>query len=203
MIRRELAKDPKLATESWDRFLPQFRKRHLKTSEKTAKKNDRIAQKVEARNAAGLPTTAEELMRKEKDAEGKKSKKVYTPFPPAQIPRKVDLQLESGEYFLKASDKERKEEEKRKQKVGVSISIMIHYLNHSSICSKQRQQRNVVRRERRYILPLQKLLRQRSKKREKRREMWTRWTLMMLSQTQKKGGRRGEMWMRWTLMMPS
>ncbi|KAF8966489.1 ribosomal RNA assembly protein mis3 [Flammula alnicola] len=111
MIRRELAKDPKLATESWDRFLPQFRKRHLKTSEKTAKKNEKIGQKVEARNAAGLETTAEELMRKEAT-----KKKVYTPFPPAQLPRKVDLQLESGEYFLKQTEKEAKETEKRKQK---------------------------------------------------------------------------------------
>jgi len=84
MIRRELAKDPKLATESWDRFLPQFRKRHLKTSEKTAKKNEKIAQKIEARKAAGLDTTVEELQRKEAT-----KKKVYTPFPPAQLPRKV------------------------------------------------------------------------------------------------------------------
>jgi len=137
MIRRELAKDPKLATESWDRFLPQFRKRHLKTSEKTTKKNEKIAQKVEARKAAGLETTVEELTRKEATR-----KKVYTPFPPAQLPRKVrapylfvlvclflvfrtfvvvqiDLQLESGEYFLKASDKEAREIERRKQKVCI------------------------------------------------------------------------------------
>ncbi|KAF9563311.1 ribosomal RNA assembly protein mis3 [Agrocybe pediades] len=111
MIRRELAKDPKLANESWDRFLPQFRKRHLKTSEKTAKKNEKLEHKLEARKAAGIETTAEEL---KKEVAAKK--KVYTPFPPAQLPRKVDLQLESGEYFLKQSDKEERETAKRKQK---------------------------------------------------------------------------------------
>ncbi|KAG6853508.1 ribosomal RNA assembly protein krr1 [Blastosporella zonata] len=105
MIRRELAKDPKLATESWDRFLPQFRKRHLKTSEKTAKKNEAIEQKTEARKAAGLEPLP-----------SKPAKKVYTPFPPSQLPRKVDLQLESGEYFLKADEKQARESEKKKQK---------------------------------------------------------------------------------------
>ncbi|TFK28705.1 ribosomal RNA assembly protein mis3 [Coprinopsis marcescibilis] len=109
MIRRELAKDPKLATESWDRFLPQFRKRHLKTSEKTAKKNDKIQQKEEARKAVGLNVEEGSSSQPEK-------KKVYTPFPPPQQPRKVDLQLESGEYFLKPSEKAEKEAEKRKQK---------------------------------------------------------------------------------------
>ena len=78
MIKRELSKDPKLATESWDRFLPKFRKKHLKTSEKTARKNEALESKKEARTAAGL------------DPEEKKpKKKVYTPFPPAQQPRKV------------------------------------------------------------------------------------------------------------------
>lgn len=79
MIKRELAKDPKLANESWDRFLPKFRKRHLKTSEKTAKKNEVHIEKAEARKEAGL------------DPGEKPKKKVYTPFPPPQQPRKVGI----------------------------------------------------------------------------------------------------------------
>ena len=110
MIKRELAKDPKLANESWDRFLPNFRKRHLTTSDKTARKNEALARKGEARMAAGL-------------AEDKPKKKVYTPFPPPQAPRKVDLQLESGEYFLKPHEKAARVEAKRKQKVRVLPSV--------------------------------------------------------------------------------
>ena len=79
MIKRELAKDPKLANESWDRFLPKFRQQHLKTSEKTARKNVKLAEKNEARKAAGLDPIDT----------SKKEKKVYTPFPPPQQPRKV------------------------------------------------------------------------------------------------------------------
>ncbi|KAG2345088.1 hypothetical protein BDR05DRAFT_881310 [Suillus weaverae] len=109
MIRRELAKDPKLATESWDRFLPKFRKQHLKTSEKTSKKNEKLAAKDEARKAVGLDASSS--TKKEKP-----TKKVYTPFPPPQQPRKVDFQLESGEYFLKPHEREAREIQQRKQK---------------------------------------------------------------------------------------
>ncbi|KAF7330817.1 KRR1 small subunit processome component [Mycena venus] len=106
MIRRELAKDPKLATESWDRFLPKFRKRHLKTSEKTAKKNEKLEAKNEARAAAGLPAAGP----------SKPAKKVYTPLPAVATASK-GIFLSSGfEYFLKAHEKEAREAERRKQK---------------------------------------------------------------------------------------
>ena len=71
MIKRELAADPALANENWERFLPSFKKRNVK------RKVDREAL-----------------------AKSKAKAKAYTPFPPAQQPSKVDLQLESGEYFL-------------------------------------------------------------------------------------------------------
>lgn len=45
----------------------------------------------------------------------RKEKKVYTPFPPAQLPRKVDLEIESGEYFLSKREKEMKKLEERKE----------------------------------------------------------------------------------------
>src|SRR6266446_6209151 len=79
MIKRELAKDPKLANESWDRFLPKFRRKHLKTSEKTAHRNERLEAKNTERSAAGL----------EPIKSTKPQKKPYTPFPPPQLPRKV------------------------------------------------------------------------------------------------------------------
>ncbi|KAJ9154811.1 KRR1 small subunit processome component [Pleurostoma richardsiae] len=95
MIKRELAKDPELVNENWDRFLPHF-KRNVKR---------RIPHRV-----------------------ADKSRKPYTAFPPAPEKSKVDLQIESGEYFLGKQAKERaaqaeraekakeKKEEKRREK---------------------------------------------------------------------------------------
>ena len=86
MIKRELAKDPELANENWDRFLPHFKKRNLSKRRKPFKVVD-------------------------------KSKKTYTPFPPPQEKSKVDLQIESGEYFLTQQAKERTKREKREEMV--------------------------------------------------------------------------------------
>lgn len=89
MVKRELAKDPTLKHENWDRFLPQFQKRNLSKRRKPHRVTD-------------------------------KSKKVYTPFPPAPEKSKIDKQLETGEYFLSKQVKEQalreKKEEQRKEK---------------------------------------------------------------------------------------
>lgn len=45
-----------------------------------------------------------------------KSRKVYTPFPPPREKSKVDLQIESGEYFLGRQAKERREREEREER---------------------------------------------------------------------------------------
>jgi ribosomal RNA assembly protein len=51
-----------------------------------------------------LPKFSKKNVPRKKSA-SKPANKPYTPFPPAQTPRKVDLQLETGEYF--ATEEER------------------------------------------------------------------------------------------------
>ena len=55
-----------------------------------------------------LPQFAKKNVKRKKPAK-KKASKPYTPFPPAQQPRKVDLQLDTGEYF--ASEEQRKSQQ--------------------------------------------------------------------------------------------
>ncbi|OAY85412.1 KRR1 small subunit processome component [Ananas comosus] len=81
LMKRELAKNPALANENWDRFLPKFKKKNVK-------------------------------QRKVKS----KEKKPYTPFPPPQQPSKIDLQLESGEYFLSDKKKSAKKWQEKLEK---------------------------------------------------------------------------------------
>ena len=87
MIEKELRKDPTLRNEDWNRFLPQFTKKNVPRK------------KVKASSSSGGEP---------------QNKKTYTPFPPPQTPSKIDLQLDSGEYFIP-------KEVTRQQKIGEKV----------------------------------------------------------------------------------
>ncbi|TPX43080.1 hypothetical protein SeLEV6574_g05255 [Synchytrium endobioticum] len=87
MIKRELAKDEKLKNESWDRFLPQFKKKNVKSN-------------------------------KPKEI---KEKKKYTPFPPEQTPRKIDVQLESGQVAAQAAQVTKRKKRKASEADGSGV----------------------------------------------------------------------------------
>lgn len=80
MIKEQLSKDPEMKNENWERFLPQFKKRNIKK-----------------KKVKGLK---EKKQKKEEN---------YNPFPPEQLPRKIDIELETGEYWEKNQNKKKKE----------------------------------------------------------------------------------------------
>ncbi|KAK6149507.1 hypothetical protein DH2020_017032 [Rehmannia glutinosa] len=65
----------------------------------------------------------EDLMKNVKQKKVKtKEKKPYTPFPPPQQPSKIDLQLESGEYFLSDTKKQAKKWQEKQEKQAEKIA---------------------------------------------------------------------------------
>ena len=53
-----------------------------------------------------LPKFQKKKQAKRRQPYKTREKKPYTPFPPPQLPSKVDLAIESGEYFLPQHVKE-------------------------------------------------------------------------------------------------
>lgn len=114
----------------------EFQKRHLKTSEKTARKNAAITRKTEASSSAHgqasalddplaafarIDTTGSSNPNPNAipvSSKPKTKKKTYTPFPPPMPPSKLDLQLASGEYFLKSTEKDAIEKKKREDRMA-------------------------------------------------------------------------------------
>lgn len=87
MIKRELAKDPELAEENWQRFLPNFKKKNVQR-----KKPKKVREKKE-----------------------------YTPFPPPIQPSKVDLALESGEYFMSQEQKQARAKAQQEERQAAKV----------------------------------------------------------------------------------
>jgi ribosomal RNA assembly protein len=116
MIKRELAKDPNLKDESWDRFLPHFKKKTLSKRRTPHKVTD-------------------------------KSSKVYTPFPPPQEKSKIDLQIESGEYFLAKQAKERAKEQERLEKQRESKEEKQRQREQAFVAPREEPSHNTKKRE--------------------------------------------------------
>ena len=95
MIRRELANNPNMENENWDRFLPHFKKQ---------KQNKKLEKK---------------RMKQNKMREKANNKKEYSVFPPEQLPRKEDLMIESGEYFLSQKQRQIVAQNKKKEQQRV------------------------------------------------------------------------------------
>ena len=143
MIKRELAKDPALANESWDRFLPNFK--HKNVQRKKPKKvvlpycaltymSALLRIDVACAGIAQLSLTmlCDRFLKRwliqtrscmcVQVCVQIRVKKDYTPFPPPQPPSKIDLQLESGEYFLSKEIKDARAAQERKAKQAEKVS---------------------------------------------------------------------------------
>ena len=106
-----------MKNENWDRFLPKFKKEN-----KPAKKKTVVKEKKWGR-------TTRVICR-------------YTPFPPENhiTPSKVDLQIESGEYFL--SEKQKAERAATKKRWSLWVSLTVEWRRRSSRRRRRRSARS-------------------------------------------------------------
>ena len=79
MIKQELAKDPKLKNESWDRFLPKFKSKNSSKQKKKPKKAEKpytpFPPEQQERKVDKLIETGEYFIQKSKDEKNKMNKK--------------------------------------------------------------------------------------------------------------------------------
>jgi ribosomal RNA assembly protein len=79
-----LAKDPELADQNWERFLPQFKKKNVpRRKPHSVEADSKNADKTKAADVEQAEQAAAEQPKK------KKEKSAYTPFPPLPTPSKV------------------------------------------------------------------------------------------------------------------
>merc|ERR1712130_468157 len=142
MVEQELSGNPELAKESWDRFLPTFKK--IKRNNNGALGSNKIG-----RN--GL--TVNQI---KKFANNKKRKHVnkYTPWPPAPTPSKIDIALESGAYWNKQWRNDNLKRMTAQQKFMKNKMLQQRQqLNKKETFKKKQKTMKRIRKEMRFIAP--------------------------------------------------
>lgn len=72
-----------------------------------------------------LPKFQNKNISKRKQPKNRKPKKEYTPFPPPMPLSKIDKQLETGEFFLKESERKARRTKDRKEKQTESAKVQL------------------------------------------------------------------------------
>lgn len=84
-----------------------------------------------------LPQFKNKNISKRKQPKNKKIKKEYTPFPPPMPLSNIDKQLESGEFFLKESEKKAKQQKERREKQAVAAKAQTERRNKDFIAPEE------------------------------------------------------------------
>lgn len=118
MIKRELMKDEKLKGEDWSRFLPNFKKTVKTVKDKKKQEREKLMVKAQQPQTEG-----EEVP--QYNPPKRKEKKERELYPPAPQPRKIDLLMESGEYFLTEKEKKAKKDVVRRTETEKKVEDAI------------------------------------------------------------------------------
>lgn len=85
-----------------------------------------------------LPKFKNKNISKRKQPKNKKVKKEYTPFPPPMPLSNIDKQLESGEFFMKESEKQANLQKERRQKQAVGAKAQTERRNKDFVAPKEK-----------------------------------------------------------------
>ena len=123
-VKRELAKDPKLADQDWSRFLPNFKKKNVKSKKRKRKEqytpfppeNHQSARKVDAEIESGAYFVEEAMV-----PEWKRQKIAQTEKAERKAARvaKGGVSTQVGKKAKKDSRKKTKKKKKKKKKKAV------------------------------------------------------------------------------------
>lgn len=83
-----------------------------------------------------LPQFKKRNIKRKKPKYTKKKENDYNPFPPEQMPRKIDIELETGEYWEKKNSNNRKSQTNNKEKSQIVNSTA---LDSTSISKKEKR----------------------------------------------------------------